>query len=138
MDFRKYLAIALAGAMALTLAAGCTGGAEAENGDGAPAAGAEEKKDEDGDESSMGKPGTELAAATSAAGMTTAAIKVKGMDCTSCAGEVDSVVSAIDGVKDCTVEPSGTVTVTFDEKKANTEKIVAAVNEKTRYQASTL
>lgn len=136
MDFKKYLAIALACCMALAFAGGCATGAEAE-GDEKPAAGADaDKEDKDGDESSMTKGSTELASAAGAGSMTTAAIKVEGMDCTGCAKEVDGVVSAIKGVKDCDVEPSGTVTVTFDETKADREKIVAAINAQTKYKAS--
>lgn len=65
-----------------------------------------------------------------------AAFKVSGMDCTSCAAEVKGLISSQDGVKDCTVEPSGAVTVVFEEGKTSKEDLVKLVNDKTNYKAS--
>jgi hypothetical protein len=39
-------------------------------------------------------------------------------------------------VKDCTVDESGAVTITFDDAKTDKEKLVAAVNSKTDFKAS--
>lgn len=65
-----------------------------------------------------------------------AAFKVSGMDCTSCAAEVKDLITAQDGVKDCTVEPSGTVTVVLEDGKTSKEDLVKLVNDKTNYKAS--
>lgn len=65
-----------------------------------------------------------------------AAFKVSGMDCSSCASEVKGLISAQDGVKDCTVDPSGAVTVVLEEGKTSKEELVKLVNDKTNYKAS--
>ena len=53
-------------------------------------------------------------------------IKVDGMQCSySCAGKVNSVVQNMKGVKESTVDfAKGVATVTYDEKKTNSSKIV--------------
>ncbi len=65
-----------------------------------------------------------------------AAFKVSGMDCTSCASEVKDLITAQAGVKDCTVDPGGAVTVVFEDGKTSKEDLVKLVNEKTSYKAS--
>jgi copper chaperone CopZ len=71
-----------------------------------------------------------------AAGMTTAVFKVDGMTCGGCRGEVKEVLSSTDGVKDCKVEESGVVTVTFDDSKVEKKDLVAKVNTKTSFKAT--
>ncbi len=73
---------------------------------------------------------------TMAAAGTQAVFKVTGMDCMSCAGEVKTLLSSQDGVKSCEVEPSGVVTVVFDDEATSKEKLVDAVNNKTSYKAA--
>lgn len=75
-------------------------------------------------------------AMTMAASGTQAIFKVSGMDCMSCAGEVKSLISSQDGVKSCEVEPSGVVTVVYDDSATSKEKLVETVNTKTSYKAT--
>ena len=62
-------------------------------------------------------------------------IKVDGMQCSySWAGKVNSVVQNMKGVKESTVDfAKGVATVTYDEKKTNSSKIVEGLKKNTSY-----
>ena len=88
-------------------------------------------------ETSMTMPGDSKAVvADSSATATQAVFNVKGMDCVSCQGEISGLVKGVEGVKNCEVDASGVVTVQFDSEKTSPEKLVAMINDKTRYEAS--
>ena len=65
----------------------------------------------------------------------TAYLKVEGMQCSySCAGKVNTVVQNMKGVKESTVDfAKGVATVTYDEKKTNSSKIVEGLKKNTSY-----
>jgi copper chaperone CopZ len=67
---------------------------------------------------------------------TQAVFNVTGMDCISCATEVKELLTSQDGVKSCDVEPSGVVTVVYDDASTSKEKLVETVNSKTSYKAA--
>jgi mercuric ion binding protein len=136
MDVRTLAPLAVAAAICFTFASGCMGGdsgttpAPETTGTSTPEGG----KGADNQETSS--TGSKLASNAIEGDMTTAVIKVDGMTCGGCRGEVKEVLSGTPGVKDCTVDESGAVTITFDDAKTDKEKLVAAVNSKTDFKAS--
>ena len=68
----------------------------------------------------------------------TAVLKIDGMACSySCAGKVTTVVSNMEGVKDCSVDfNKGIATVKYDDKKVGSSDIVEGLVKKTSYKVS--
>lgn len=55
-------------------------------------------------------------------------LTVAGMHCGACAEKVKTALVGVEGVKGATVDATtGVAEVAFDEKKANTDKLIAAV-----------
>ncbi|MDP2306042.1 MAG: heavy-metal-associated domain-containing protein [Pseudomonadota bacterium] len=55
-------------------------------------------------------------------------LTVAGMHCGACAEKVKTALIGVEGVKGATVDATtGVAEVAFDEKKANTDKLIAAV-----------
>jgi copper chaperone CopZ len=55
-------------------------------------------------------------------------LTVAGMHCGACADKVKTALIGVEGVKGATVDATtGVAEVAFDEKKANTDKLIAAV-----------
>ncbi|SVB63540.1 uncharacterized protein METZ01_LOCUS216394 [marine metagenome] len=63
-------------------------------------------------------------------------LKIEGMQCSySCADKVTKVVENLKGVKDCEVDfANNTATVTFDNKRVDSQKIVDVLKKKTSYK----
>ena len=63
-------------------------------------------------------------------------LKIEGMKCSySCTDKVTKVVENLKGVKDCQVDfANNTATVTFDNKKLDSKKIVDVLEENTSYK----
>ncbi|MFN7145147.1 MAG: heavy-metal-associated domain-containing protein [Myxococcota bacterium] len=64
-------------------------------------------------------------------------LKVSGMTCGSCAEKVKTALLGVEGVKGATVDAaSGLAEVSYDEKKASNDKLVAAVGAIGHFTAS--
>ena len=63
-------------------------------------------------------------------------LKIEGMQCSySCADKVTKVVENLKGVKDCEVDFANNIaTVTFDNKRVDSQKIVDVLKKKTSYK----
>ena len=63
-------------------------------------------------------------------------LKIEGMQCSySCADKVTKVVENLKGVKDCEVDfANNTATVTFDNNRVDSQKIVDVLKKKTLYK----
>ncbi|MBI5390667.1 heavy-metal-associated domain-containing protein [Candidatus Woesearchaeota archaeon] len=60
--------------------------------------------------------------------MKTVTLKIKGMHCKSCGVLVSEEVKEIKGIGDVKVDvPEGKATITYDEKTAKPEQLIAAV-----------
>lgn len=83
----------------------------------------------------------DMPAATAAAPLpadgTHVKLAVAGMHCGACAEKVKTALIGVDGVKGATVDATtGVAEVAFDEKKANTAKLVAAVAATNQFTAT--
>ena len=66
--------------------------------------------------------------------------EVTGMHCGyGCVNKIKSVITSMDGVKNCEVDfEKSLMTVIYDKKKINSNKIITSLNEKTTYKTSEL
>ena len=64
--------------------------------------------------------------------------KVDGMHCAfGCASKVKSIVNSIEGIKNCEVDfEKSLMTVVYDGKKINSEKIITSLNEQTTFKTT--
>ncbi|MDP2315813.1 MAG: heavy-metal-associated domain-containing protein [Pseudomonadota bacterium] len=64
-------------------------------------------------------------------------LTVAGMHCGACADKVKTALIGVDGVKGAVVDATtGVAEVAFDEKKANTDKLIAAVAATNQFTAT--
>ncbi len=87
--------------------------------------------------SEQGKKAETAAPATATLKLTQCALKVDGMTCSACEGNVQKGLLKVDGVKSARADAkTGEVVVKYDSKQTTPEKIVAAFNQtSTGYRA---